>query len=91
MADGSSRVTLLQVATSNAKKLLSDAMALPSEDRARLAAALLASLDGGEDDDADRAWAAEIERRADRVLAGGSTGEPWPAVRARLLARLPRG
>jgi putative addiction module component (TIGR02574 family) len=78
------------VATSNAKKLLSDAMELPSEDRARLAAALLASLDDGEDDDADRAWAAEIERRADRVIADGSSGEPWPAVRARLLARLHR-
>lgn len=65
-------------------------MELPSEDRARLAAALLASLDDGQDDDADRAWAAEIERRADRVLAGGSSGEPWPDVRARLLARLQR-
>jgi putative addiction module component (TIGR02574 family) len=91
MADGSADVRVLHVTTSNAKKLLSDAMELPTEDRARLAAALLASLDDGVDDDADRAWAVEIERRADRVLAGGSNGEPWPAVRARLLARLQRG
>src|SRR5690606_31285533 len=58
--------------TDAVRKLLDDAMALPSEDRARVAAALLASLDEAVDEDATSAWAAEIERRADRVLAGDS-------------------
>lgn len=65
-------------------------MALPSEDRARVAAALLASLDDAVDEDATEAWAAEVERRADRVLAGDSEGAPWDDVRARLLDRLGR-
>lgn len=56
-----------------------------------MAAALLASLDGGRDGDADQEWAAEIERRAERVLSGGSQGSPWSEVRARLVARLKRG
>lgn len=76
--------------TDAARKLLGEALALPSEDRARVAAALLASLDDAVDDDAMRAWATEIERRADRVLAGDSEGAPWDEVRARLLDRLAR-
>jgi putative addiction module component (TIGR02574 family) len=76
--------------TNAARKLLDDAMALPSEDRARVAAALLASLDETVDPDASAAWAAEIERRAERVLSGASHGAPWDEVRARLLDRLSR-
>lgn len=74
--------------TNAARKLLDDAMALPSEDRARLAAALLASLDDRADPDATSAWAAEVERRAERVLTGEAEGAPWDEVRARLLDRL---
>ena len=32
----------------------------------------------------EREWAAEIERRAGRVMAGESTGELWEAVRDRI-------
>ncbi|MBI3205378.1 MAG: addiction module protein [Myxococcales bacterium] len=74
----------------NAETVLSDALELASSDRARVAAALLASLDEGQDDDADQAWAAEIDRRAERVLSGDSEGAPWETVRARLVARLQR-
>ncbi len=73
-----------------ARKLIDDALALPSQDRAQVAAALLASLDEGSDPDATSAWAAEVERRAERVLGGESHGEPWDAVRARLIERLNR-
>ncbi|MBE7480649.1 MAG: addiction module protein [Polyangiaceae bacterium] len=76
---------------SNAEKVLSDALELTAQDRAKLAAALLASLDEGEDEDAGHAWAAQIEGRAERVLSGGSQGAPWEAVRERLVARLRRG
>jgi putative addiction module component (TIGR02574 family) len=66
------------------KKLLEDALGLPPEERADLAAELIASLDGPPDDDAETAWAAEIERRARRVLSGASEGRVWEEVRARI-------
>jgi len=49
--------------TANTQKLLEEAMALPVNDRAELAAQLLATLDDAEAD-VESAWAAEIERRA---------------------------
>ena len=71
--------------TSRAQALLREALKLPSDERATVAAELLASLD---EPDADLAtveaeWAAEIERRARRVLAGDSAGVPWEDVRRR--------
>jgi putative addiction module component (TIGR02574 family) len=69
-----------------AQELLRDALALPVDERADLAAQLLASLDDAADEDpseVEAAWAAEIERRARRVLAGESAGIPWSDVRRR--------
>jgi putative addiction module component (TIGR02574 family) len=78
--------------TERARALLDEALALPLEDRANVAAELLASLDDlpTEDDAAavQAAWAQEIERRARRVLSGESSGEPWDAVRERTARRL---
>jgi hypothetical protein len=55
-----------------------------------MAAELLASLDEPVESSADveAAWAAEIERRARRVLSGESAGEPWADVRDRIARRL---
>ena len=64
---------------------------MPAEERADVAAELLASLDTGPPDDpaeVEAAWAREIERRARRVMRGESTGEPWEDGRARVLRRL---
>ncbi|MEW6269190.1 MAG: addiction module protein [Thermodesulfobacteriota bacterium] len=66
-----------------AKKLLNQALELPTRERADLAAELIASLDGPADPDVEAAWAAEIERRATRVLSGESRGIPWDEVRRR--------
>lgn len=77
--------------TSRAQELLREALALPVAERADVAAELLASLDetGGEDPaEIEAAWAAEIEKRARRVMAGGSQGIPWEDVRARAEAEL---
>jgi len=66
--------------------LLQEALKLPRRERADVAAELLASLDDDLTDDPqelERAWAAEIERRARRVLAGDSAGTPWPEVKRR--------
>ena len=66
-------------------------MTLPLEERADVAAELLASLDEAPVQDAaevEAAWAREVERRARRVMSGESAGEPWGDVRARVVQRL---
>lgn len=71
--------------------LLQEALRLPRTERADVAAELLASLDEELTVDAEeleKAWAAEIERRARRVLAGESEGTPWEDVERRIQARL---
>ena len=65
-------------------------MQLSSQERADLAAELLASLDGQADEDAGQAWAEEIERRARRALADPDGGLDWDTVREELRAELPR-
>jgi putative addiction module component (TIGR02574 family) len=77
--------------TTRAQELLREALALPAEERADMAAELLASLDESSPQDpgeVEAAWAKEIERRARRVMAGESRGEPWEDVRARVVQRL---
>ena len=77
--------------TSRAQALLREALALPADERADVAAELLASLDDAPAEDpaeVEAAWAREIERRARRVMNGESTGESWEDVRARLMSRL---
>lgn len=78
--------------TSRAQELLREALALPSTERADVAAELLASLDDTDSSipDVEAAWATEIEKRARRVLAGESAGIPWEDVRRRAEAELPK-
>jgi putative addiction module component (TIGR02574 family) len=78
---------------SRAQELLREALALPLNERADVAAELLASLDDAAAEhpaDVEAAWATEIERRAGRVMAGESTGIPWQDVRRRAEAELRR-
>jgi putative addiction module component (TIGR02574 family) len=67
--------------------LLSDALALPARERAKIAHELLLSLDEGADDDAAEAWVAELEHRAAEVRSGAATTEDWASVKARLTDR----
>jgi len=65
---------------------------IPPHERADFAAELLASLDETMEnpEEVEAAWAAEIERRARRVLSGESAGESREDVRnqiARLLTK----
>jgi len=57
-----------------AREILATALTLSVDERAELAAELLASLDGEPDEDVEAAWAAEIETRIRRVRAQGSQG-----------------
>jgi putative addiction module component (TIGR02574 family) len=77
--------------TSRAQHVLREALALPLDERADVAAELLASLDDAAAEqpaDVEAAWAAEIERRARRALADESGGVPWDDVRRRAEAAL---
>jgi putative addiction module component (TIGR02574 family) len=79
--------------TSRAQELLREALTLPLDERADVAAELLASLDDAEREQPDEvaaAWAAEIERRARRVLSGESAGIPREDVRRRAEEELRR-
>ena len=60
--------------TDAGNRLLKEALDLDPDERAALAAELLASLDASEDD-VQRAWATEIERRSRQ--AGEERGEDW--------------
>ncbi len=70
--------------TAREKEVLGEALQLTTKQRARLAAELLASIDGHPDRDAELAWAIEIERRAKRAIAGKSVGTDWAIARARI-------
>lgn len=79
-----------QLMTDRVQALLDEALTWPTEERADVAAQLLASLDDSAEDPAavQAAWAKEIERRGRRALAGQSLGEPWEDVRAREANRI---
>ncbi|HEY0140840.1 MAG TPA: addiction module protein [Thermoanaerobaculia bacterium] len=64
--------------------LLEQALSLPENERARIAARLLESLDETGQSDVDAAWAAEIERRCAAVDAGELVTSDWKDVRARI-------
>lgn len=74
--------------TETVEQLLKLALKLGSEERAALAAELIASLDGEPDCDAEPTWASEIERRAERARAGEDPGKAWPEARKRLRTKL---
>ena len=70
-----------------AADILKDALALPTEARAALAASLLESLDAEVDEDAEAVWATEINRRVAELDAGAVTTIPWAEMRRRLAGR----
>ncbi len=69
-------------------------MSLPDEERADIAAELLASLDDAAVEDpaiARELWTREIERRARRVVAGEHDGQDWNDLRTRITNELAGG
>jgi putative addiction module component (TIGR02574 family) len=71
----------------DAAQILKDALALPSEARAALAGSLLDSLDTEVDEEAEAAWANEVNRRVAELESGAVKTIPWAEVRRRLAAR----
>ena len=66
--------------------LLNDAMRLPDEQRAALAAALIESLDRDVHEDAEAAWSVEIARRLRDVESGRVKTISWPQARQLIAA-----
>jgi putative addiction module component (TIGR02574 family) len=66
--------------TSQAKKLLDEALQLSPADRESLAGQLFDSLEA-EDPDADAAWEAEIQQRLTELDEGAVKPIPWSEAR----------
>lgn len=88
----SKRATIAAM-TDNANTVLREALALRADERAQVAASLLASLDaeGNDDTAVETAWAVELESRARQTLEDASSGEDWERVRERIGRRLING
>ncbi len=69
------------------REILESALALPESERADLAASLIRSLDSDVDEDANTAWAAEIQRRLRSIDNGEVTLIPWDDVISELRER----
>jgi putative addiction module component (TIGR02574 family) len=70
-------------------KVRDEAMRLPADERARLAADLLGSLDEGDDealdpDEHEAAWNAEIAERMRQIDSGEVKPVPWSEARRRI-------
>lgn len=65
----------------DAAEILKEALALPTEARAALAGSLLDSLDTEVDEDAEAAWATEVNRRVAELDSGAVKTIPWAEVR----------
>ena len=66
--------------------LLGQILALPENERAEVAVALLDSLDTGDTAVVTDAWRDEIRRRKADIQAGRAKLIPWDEARARILA-----
>jgi hypothetical protein len=65
------------------RELLDEALELPLDERARVAAELLESLEGAESD-VEAAWAAEIQSRVASARAGELESTDWRLVLERV-------
>jgi putative addiction module component (TIGR02574 family) len=72
--------------TSEATRVLEEALRLDVDERAKIAEELLASCDAGDEDikDVEAAWAAEIMRRVADARANPEDSEDWRKVMADL-------
>ena len=66
--------------------VLEDVLRLPAEERSAVAAALIDSLETGDESSLSEAWRTELLRRRAQLRAGAVQGAPLSEVRARLSA-----
>jgi len=80
------RHSRIEAMSGKGEKVLEEALTLPPEERADLAAILIESLDEREDDAVEEAWAREIQQRMRESESGAVRAIPWPEARKRILA-----
>ena len=73
-----------------AAELLTEALRLPTQERAALIEGLLESLDERPDERAEEAWEAEIKRRLEESDSGTAQPIPWDEAQHRLRGRIRR-
>jgi len=73
--------------TSTAKKILDEALALPEDDRRRVAERLLDSVPRESADDVERAWDQEVLRRLEAAENGETEARDWDQAAAELRAK----
>lgn len=76
--------------TSSARKVLEEALALPEEDRRRVAEALLDSVPRETEQEVESAWRDEVVRRIAEVDRGEVVLETWSEVKQRIRETLDR-
>ena len=67
-------------------RILEEALALPQDERARLAASLISSLDSEQDADVEHAWRLEFARRVEELDNGIAVPVDWEEARRRILS-----
>ena len=67
-------------------ELLKEALKLPPEARAALAASLIDSLDAVVDEDAEAAWRKTIKRRIAELDSGAVKPIPWSEARRKIIS-----
>ena len=70
--------------TNATESILADALRLDVRARAKIAAGLLASLDGPVDPGVAAAWDKEIQRRVNALEAGTEKLESWQSAKRRI-------
>jgi len=76
--------------TPEVSKLLAQALSLSVEEQEALADSLISNLGGKVDEAIVAAWDDEIKKRVTDLDSGRAKTIPWPEVRQRNLAELPR-
>ncbi len=66
--------------------VLEDVLRLSAEERSAVAAALIDSLETGDESSVAAAWRTELLRRRAELRAGTAQGSPWSEVRSRMSA-----
>ena len=70
--------------TSLFEQVLASSKSLTADERARLAHALIASLDQQQDDDAEQQWLAATAQRVGEIEAGYVTAVSWQDIKQQL-------
>ena len=70
--------------TTDTKEILDNALLQSETDRARIAEALISSLNPPADKEVERAWQQEIDKRIGEIDSGSVKCIPWEEVRDRL-------